>query len=415
MDIFNRTLSESSLILNTRDLDPLVFQINPGMAPILRDGIRMQILKDVDEIRYKVTVQSFIIVGDVLTKKYQKDTPINVVIEIDPFDINAIISADLLSILNKINDRLAADTLHPIRYYITTQGLDRSKTIASYDVLNDKWIKTSNLIKPAIEKIFSDFCESLKNIDIISGKVNSDVLDYDALGELDINDIRDLHKMIKQKTYEDYELVRNDIKNKPYITDDIEKITIYAINHKLNEFTRQKLYGIYYSRVLMNELLQLIDFKKRHKENIEKSIRESVKRIGKLRISGNSHLYKMRGLNRKTLEQVPRSQHPQRTSLTRMPVGLGDIIKGMNTPSSVVDIAKKATRGVWRVTKREIPNIADKYGFDIPTSHKPIKHLGSTGIQMIRVDDDTFYLYKSGKRGYKRRGSTSMTKGIKVK
>lgn len=72
----------------------------------------------------------------------------------------------------------------------------------------------------------------------------------------------------------------------------------------------------------------------------------------------------------------------------------GSIQKGLDTSRRIVDSAKKATKGVWRINHKEILDIARKYAFNIPTPDKPVKHLGSTGIKMIYYKPGVFFLYK---------------------
>lgn len=147
---------------------------------------------------------------------------------------------------------------------------------------------------------------------------------------------------------------------------------------------------------------------------------ESIKRLGKLKITRdplNSHRFKERGGNRKTLSQVPDSHKTKKTSMH--PIGLAGMIKGLDTSSRQVDIAKKAPSGVWRISPKEVMDIARKYKFIIPNDNKPMKHLGSTGIQMIRYKPGMYYLYKPhrGHRKYKKRspfgrGHSKIIKGI---
>ena len=75
---------------------------------------------------------------------------------------------------------------------------------------------------------------------------------------------------------------------------------------------------------------------------------------------------------------------------------------------------------MWKLSRKEIADIARKYKFIIPNENKPMKHLGSTGIQMIRYKPGMYYLYKphgTGHRHYKKRspfgkGHSKIIKGI---
>lgn len=156
-------------------------------------------------------------------------------------------------------------------------------------------------------------------------------------------------------------------------------------------------------------------------ENFLNFITEDLKRLGKLKLPAdplNSHRFKERGQNRKRLTQVPDMYKNKKTSL--MPVNLTSAIKGLDMSSHLVDVAKRAPSGVWKISKKEVMDIARKYKFIIPDSNKPMKHLGSTGIQMVRYKPGMYYLYKphrTGRRKYKKRspfkkGHSKIIKGI---
>jgi len=67
------------------------------------------------------------------------------------------------------------------------------------------------------------------------------------------------------------------------------------------------------------------------------------------------------------------------------------------TARRVLNNAKKADSGIWKISKRQVLEIATKYKFNIPTATKRTKHLGSTGIVMWRKNKDTYYLVKFSK------------------
>jgi len=137
-------------------------------------------------------------------------------------------------------------------------------------------------------------------------------------------------------------------------------------------------------------------------------ISEDLKRLGKLKLHKphdptKSFKFKMaRGQNRKTLTQVPASQSS--TQISDNERSLSKFIRGMNISNKAVDVAKRAPSGVWRVSAPQASDIAKKYKFYVPNDAKPMKHLGSTGIQLIQLRPGVFYLYKPRKR-HKRKKS----------
>lgn len=149
----------------------------------------------------------------------------------------------------------------------------------------------------------------------------------------------------------------------------------------------------------------------------EQYIQESLKSIGKIRISKrvdplNSHKYKMfRGLDRKNLGQVPFSQRDG-VKPPKIPKTLSTFIRQMDVSNKMVDVAKKAPSGVWRISKSQVLDIAKKYKFNIPNDKKPMKHLGSTGIQMIRFKPNVYYLYKPRRHSKKKRMKSALGKKV---
>jgi hypothetical protein len=116
-----------------------------------------------------------------------------------------------------------------------------------------------------------------------------------------------------------------------------------------------------------------------------------------------------RGQNRKSLSQVP-----AKYSHSRNLKHLSKFIRGLDVSNKVVDIAKKAPSGLWRISKGQVLGVARKYKFNVPDQSKPMKHLGSTGIQLIRYKPGVFYLYKPRRKTRKKsvKGSSKMIQGI---
>lgn len=75
----------------------------------------------------------------------------------------------------------------------------------------------------------------------------------------------------------------------------------------------------------------------------------------------------------------------------------------LRSAKKIVDIAKNATSGIWRLTDRQVLEIATKYRFNIPTPTKKTKHLGSTGIILWRKSPKKYYLVKFGRQFKDRR------------
>jgi hypothetical protein len=88
------------------------------------------------------------------------------------------------------------------------------------------------------------------------------------------------------------------------------------------------------------------------------------------------------GMARKYLTHIPFSHKPGFSGISA-------------STEKLIKIAKKAPVGfVRRVTKHEAIEISSKYKFKLPNKRKPIKHLSSTGIELIRKGPNFYYIIK---------------------
>lgn len=152
-------------------------------------------------------------------------------------------------------------------------------------------------------------------------------------------------------------------------------------------------------------------------ETFEQTFNESLKDIGKIKLRKRpdplkSHRFKMaRGINRKTLEQVP-MRHMSVVKKPDVQSSFAHFIRGLEVSNRMVDIAKKSPSGVWRISKGQVLEIAKKYKFNVPSAEKPMKHLGSTGIQLVRYKPGIYYLYKPHRKLRKKRIKSAIGKAI---
>jgi len=119
----------------------------------------------------------------------------------------------------------------------------------------------------------------------------------------------------------------------------------------------------------------------------------------------------VRGINRKKPGWVPR------THQTDLAIPMAQ---------RILDVAKDADQGIWRISKAQAVALAAKYRMHVPNDDSPAKRLGSTGIVMWRktknVPEPEMYLVKheriirSGlkKRKHVKRLKTRKKKGREV-
>ena len=267
--IIQSHFKESVVNISRDSLDETVFQYREMGLPILRDAIKLQIIKDVDQIRTVAPVVNFILIGSILTKNYEKTCDIDVSVQVDPEVIDEISTADLMHLLTQLNGRYAIGTTHPINYYIITHEFDTDKAEAVYDIINEKWIKAPQDYDPDIEKWVVKVRDTLSSIDVATGELRRDLIDLNELKQLNTKDIKKLKLLMKQKLYQIEELLNRlvntykDIKTMRHMAFDRfmtpQEIQLYGSQNKLPENILYKLLEKYYYIKFIKKLESILD------------------------------------------------------------------------------------------------------------------------------------------------------------
>jgi len=264
-------LTESFVNLTKDNLDPLVFEFRADGMPCLRDAIRVQILRDIDEIRKVIPVDRFLMIGKMLSKNFTPNTDIEVSVQVDAQAIDSVSTAEILHLLKYINGHLAADTQHPINYYVIPHDLDETRVGSVFDIVNNRWIKTPKSYDLNIEKYITDFQETINSIDISTGELQRDLMDIKEINELDINDIKKLRISLKEKLNEVDEILKHLIsvfKNPSILKQlifnkylNIQEILMFSSQNHLPESILSKLFEKYYYRRFINKVEDMLDDK----------------------------------------------------------------------------------------------------------------------------------------------------------
>jgi hypothetical protein len=296
MNIFDKfvydSLFESVGTIGRDDLDPAVFHFNSEGIPILRDSIRVQILKNIDEIRHILPVIDFFLVGAILSRDYERSTPLDISVQVDSQLVDSISVADMLHLLKYLNGHMAADTMHPINYYITTQDFDDVRVDAVYDILNNRWLKSPQRYNLEVEKIVSDFYETLSTIDD-RGNIQHDIVDIETLKELDIKDLKRLKILIKKKLYQTESLLHNitstyrnpgKLRKIPFeLYTTPEEIHLYGTQNQLPENIIHKLFEKYYYNKFIKKIEKILDEKNELELSDTPAVNKLMSNIWKVR------------------------------------------------------------------------------------------------------------------------------------
>lgn len=422
---FETYYSESVVSFTRSGLNPAVFELTETNPPILQPSIKAQIAEDLFRFRRVIPINRVLLIGSILTKNYSKDSDLDVTIEVNKEDIDQDTGTlgieQITDILRTINGKLAVGTTHPINYYITTE-FDEDNADAIYDLDTDVWIKEPSDTGVDIDGYLSAFQDLVSTVDIKTGQLRRDVIDYNELKELDEYSVVNLHTLLRKKLYEinkNIEILvdfKANLKNKrqqafasPMTPQEILK---YSSKNKLPANVVYKLFQRYYYLDLIKRLDEVISNRDKSDEYVDKiedligykesisfeqfMLSESVKKFdaGKFDWKNPQSVKKYKdrryelnkGMSGKTFQQVP-DIHRSYSSL--------------GVSKKVVDTAKKAPSGIWRLTPLQVKEIAMKYHHISPNKRNPIKHLGNTGIVVWRKAPNLYYLVKHRNFGKK--------------
>lgn len=268
-------------------LDPNIFQFfESGQDPIFKDSIKAQITVNIQEIQPIARMNTFYATGEALTPYYNQKSPIDVLIEVNPHDIDNIGTADLLFALDRINKKLAVGTTHPIMYHLIPGKINTTKFDVLYDIYNERWIKKPDDVSPILQEYLVQINSMLQSIDLRSGKILHNTLTIDQLKMLDPTNLQVLKYLIQQEitqhnvTIDYMRKLHGHIKSMHFAALDnilnAQEISRYGLYHKLPDQYIIKLLKRYYLIKLTQRISSLLD-----KEfNVQGLVRNS--RMGKI-------------------------------------------------------------------------------------------------------------------------------------
>lgn len=421
---FESFYTESFLSLSMKSLDPDVFVFQEGLPPQLNPAIKMQIFQDVAQIKAIIPLNKVYIIGSILTKNYRKDSDIDVTIEVNKEDLDPdtgkVIPDKMVSLLRSLNGKMAVGTTHPVNYFITTEFKEENAD-AIYDLESDKWLKEPSVKDLDIENYINKFNDLVGSVDLKTGQLRRDLIDYNELKQMDEYSLINVHSLLNKKLYEINKNIeylinfkdvlktkRKEVFDRPMSP---KEIILFSSKNKLPANVIYKLFQKYYYFDLINNLENVIQNRDKNNEYVKDiqdllSYKESVSFQKYILIDEKIKKFKAGSVNwsdpksiRKYKDRRFRMSTPQGKKLSSVPDihGLHGSHRNLGLSKKVVDVAKRSPSGIWRLTPIQVKEIAMKYHHIPPNEHDPIKHLGNTGIVVWRKGPDKFYLVKHRK------------------
>lgn len=232
-------LTESSFDLNRNRLDPGVFEVQEIGQPKLLSGVRGQITMQINELDKYLPIKDFYMVGSILTQKYNPNSDIDVVIELDKMDTSIIDSEVVLMLVKDANGKMAVGTTHPINYYITTGELNVEKYDGVYSIANERWLKIPQNLDIDVENYMNRFESELNQIVSSTEELRRDIIDLEELKSMPPDQL----KSIKAKMSEKLDDVNKDVENMIIVQQNIKKIRNLAFDKYLTPTEARELGG----------------------------------------------------------------------------------------------------------------------------------------------------------------------------
>lgn len=249
-------------------LDPTVFQyFDNGLPPIFKDGVKAQILMDIENFRGIIPISSFFAVNGILLPDFARNTPIEVKVVVDNEAVDAVSTAELMCLIKKLNSRLAVGTTHPVEYSIAVDESEQRDAEAVYDIANEKWIKTPDILNPEISKILNNINETLDSVDLDTGKAQRDLVDLNEIKKQNSRIIRMIQQAIERQLNSVNIYLTQQAKETSFFnTKDLSGININFIvstlkGMKTPDNVISKVYRKFYLQKLFNRLTKILDEK----------------------------------------------------------------------------------------------------------------------------------------------------------
>jgi len=207
MITFSAFLTEGEEHIADHDtIDKNVWMTIGSKEPILSDEIYKQIMMDVSYIQDIVMVDRVYIAGNLLSKHWLDNTPMDVYVIISKDNVTPIAYEKLMKFTKSHEGDFAGHTRHPLKYRIELLEDDdaiekfEKTTPGIYDVLKQKWLKVPSSPTQDVADRVSVFMGRIRQI----GLDSSAKIDWDYFLNVDEDNLEQLKDAIQSKAFELY-------------------------------------------------------------------------------------------------------------------------------------------------------------------------------------------------------------------
>lgn len=205
-----KELLESSIDHIRKTLSKYVFELDGSDYPLIKKDVKEYLLNRIEniELTYGYEIKQVFVIGSILTKQYRNDADVDINLFFDvPLEEQELFLETIYKNLIEINGQKLLDTEHIVNFYIMVDqdiqdnNLDKAESI--YDLLNDNWLKKGNLEGFNYKNVYNNFSNNLnvylKELDLLHGELNRDIIDYQTLDKLSKDDIDNIDSLIQDK------------------------------------------------------------------------------------------------------------------------------------------------------------------------------------------------------------------------
>jgi predicted nucleotidyltransferase len=192
-------LLESIIDYTLKFYSPYVFSDYKSETPKIREDLRQKILSDIKLLGKIIPIKDFFIKGSILTKKYNRNSDIDVFIVTNDKNLRF---GDIKSTWERIDNKKFKDCPHPLQYYISTQDYNIDNTDGAYDIKNNEWIKKTVSKDIDLNLYLNEFQEWVDKLKDFSEDVRESYIDYEVLKSLPKNSLKNLNQKIDKKLEE---------------------------------------------------------------------------------------------------------------------------------------------------------------------------------------------------------------------
>ena len=175
--------------------------------PRIKKSVKDAILSGVRKFQDIAPSIKHRVIGGILTKQYnnESDIDVNILFDVSPAQRETV-HKKLRKKAAEVNGKNAPGTKHPINYFVlvSDEAYDLANQMADnvYNLERDEFEKKSVIRPIDLDDYMSEFQDKVSKVDILTGELRRDVIDYASLKRLSRKEVKNLEGKVKSKLEE---------------------------------------------------------------------------------------------------------------------------------------------------------------------------------------------------------------------